>query len=171
MHHRGVYLHDFIRDLLFSAQKKSLFPLKVLLLHAHCIVGLSWNTVKGDEHRARSLLKAKVFWFSGTLGSGAKTWISSLLIPNHFFVRQSNGNPAQMKSRSFCQGWRKVCKSEWASNVWVVKKDSKRSSVLLLCLVSFFATQTLVMGALIEILWLNLTLIVPGFDFLPALQC
>ena len=28
-------------------------------------------------------------------------------------------------------------------NVWVAKKDTKRSSVLLLCLVSFFATQTL----------------------------
>ena len=110
MHHRGVYLHDFIRDLLFSAQKKSLFPLKVLLLHAHCIVGLSWNTVKGDEHGARSLLKAKVFWFSGTLGSGAKTWIckvtSSLRIPNTFFVRQSTGHAGRwnLDLLAFCSG-------------------------------------------------------------------
>ena len=29
------------------------------------------------------------------------------------------------------------------NNVWVAKKDTKRSSVLLLCLVTFFATQTL----------------------------
>ena len=28
-------------------------------------------------------------------------------------------------------------------NVWVAKKDTKHSSVLLLCLVSFFETQTL----------------------------
>jgi hypothetical protein len=33
----------------------------------------------------------------------------------------------------------KICKS----NVWVAKKDTKRSSNTLLCLVSFFATQTL----------------------------
>ena len=31
----------------------------------------------------------------------------------------------------------------WKHNVWFTKKDTKRSSVLLLCLVSFFTNQTL----------------------------
>ena len=34
------------------------------------------------------------------------------------------------------------------ANVWVAKKDTKRSSVLLLHLVSFFATQTLELNLL-----------------------